>query len=101
MLAFYGGRTYAEVAVLLGVPLGTLKGRIRDGLARLRRDMQSGAVPPADSWSWPESPEPPGREPARRERAGRERAGDRRPDGAGARHAPAAAAELSGGRLAA
>jgi RNA polymerase sigma-70 factor (ECF subfamily) len=47
MLAYYGEHTYAEVASMLGVPLGTLKARIRDGLARLRAGMQSGAVPPS------------------------------------------------------
>ena len=39
VLAYYGGYSQSEIAVLVGAPLGTIKTRMRDGLTRLRNEM--------------------------------------------------------------
>jgi RNA polymerase sigma-70 factor (ECF subfamily) len=39
LLAFYGELTHAEIAAQLGLPAGTVKGRMRLGLEKLRNDM--------------------------------------------------------------
>lgn len=43
-LAYFGGHTYRQVAVMLDAPEGTVKSRIRSGLKRLRHDMVAAGV---------------------------------------------------------
>jgi len=45
-LAYFGGRTYREIATLTGVPLGTANGRLRLALARLRQLLQQSDAAP-------------------------------------------------------
>jgi len=45
-LAYFGGRTYREIATMTGVPLGTANGRLRLALARLRELLRQSDVAP-------------------------------------------------------
>src|SRR4051794_24110907 len=43
-LAYFGGFTHTEIADMLDSPVGTIKGRMRLGLKKLRHGLGSGAV---------------------------------------------------------
>lgn len=45
-LAYFGGFTHAEIAELLEMPLGTVKGRMRLGLEKLRVNLERQGVAP-------------------------------------------------------
>jgi RNA polymerase sigma-70 factor (ECF subfamily) len=41
-LAYYGGFSQSEIAAMLGVPLGTVKGRMRLGMEKIRGEIAEG-----------------------------------------------------------
>jgi RNA polymerase sigma-70 factor (ECF subfamily) len=43
-LAYFGGYTHLEIAGHMGVPLGTVKGRMRMGLEKMRTFLQARGV---------------------------------------------------------
>jgi RNA polymerase sigma-70 factor, ECF subfamily len=43
-LAYFGGHTYRQVAVMLDQPEGTVKSRIRSGMQRMRRSLTSAGM---------------------------------------------------------
>src|SRR4051812_9669065 len=46
-LAYFGGFTHTEIAEMIDAPVGTVKGRMRLGLKKLRDQLGQGAVMPA------------------------------------------------------
>ncbi len=43
-LAFFGGFSHSEIAKMLGEPLGTIKGRMRLGMEKIRGSLAEGAI---------------------------------------------------------
>ena len=44
-LAYFEGYTHTEIAARVGIPLGTVKGRVRLGLFKLRHGAECEAAP--------------------------------------------------------
>jgi RNA polymerase sigma-70 factor (ECF subfamily) len=44
-LAYYGGLTHSEIAAMLDTPVGTIKGRMRLGLQKMRSQLRSEGAP--------------------------------------------------------
>jgi RNA polymerase sigma-70 factor (ECF subfamily) len=43
-LAYFGGFTHSQIADMLGMSIGTVKGRMRLGLEKMRRELAEGAA---------------------------------------------------------
>jgi RNA polymerase sigma-70 factor, ECF subfamily len=41
-LAYFGGFSHSEIAQILGLPMGTVKGRMRLGLEKIRGELAEG-----------------------------------------------------------
>ncbi|MFN8525085.1 MAG: sigma-70 family RNA polymerase sigma factor [Chloroflexota bacterium] len=48
-LAYYSGMTHQEISQRLGLPLGTVKGRLRLGMEKLRRELVGQGFGPGDA----------------------------------------------------
>ena len=44
-LAYFGGFTHSQIAEMLGMPIGTVKGRMRLGLEKMRDQLAEGFTP--------------------------------------------------------
>ena len=55
-LAYFGGHTYRQIAVLVGIAEGTANGRLRLGLAKLRSSLQWSDAAPGSSYGSPMGP---------------------------------------------
>ncbi|MGN6216829.1 MAG: RNA polymerase sigma factor [Solirubrobacterales bacterium] len=43
-LAYFGGFSHSEIAAILGLPMGTVKGRMRLGLEKIRGELAEGLI---------------------------------------------------------
>ncbi len=51
-LAYFGGFSHSEIAEMVGQPLGTVKGRMRLGLEKIRAELAEGLTPDAaEGWA--------------------------------------------------
>jgi len=44
-LAYFGGFSHSQIAEILGMPVGTVKGRMRLGLEKMRRQLADTVIP--------------------------------------------------------
>jgi RNA polymerase sigma-70 factor, ECF subfamily len=44
-LAYFGGFSHSQIAEMLGLPIGTVKGRMRLGLEKMRKQLADTVIP--------------------------------------------------------